>query len=290
MLGLDYSAGRPLGAAVYAAGYRFVARYLANGLSGRFDLTAAEVADMRSHLVDVVMVWEMQANRATAGRAAGVADATAAAMQARAVGLDGWPIYFAVDFDIPDYSPAATSPRAKLGPVGDYLDGAASVLGHARTGVYGGYWAVSRALDAGLAAWGWQTAAWSGGHVDPRIHLFQRIGAVRVGGVDCDVNEARQSAFGQSQQGDDMLDPNDPIVQQLVAGSASVQFGKEGVRSAGDLALAVDTLHTEIDALKAQVAAGTMPAPQIDLDALAAKVASHIRLSGTVVVDGQPVT
>lgn len=288
MLGLDYSGGRPSGLAVARAGFGFVVRYLPNGLGGgRFNLTAAEAADMRRNGIAVALVWESQANRAAQGREAGIADATMAAAQARVVGCDGLPIYFAVDFDIPDYSPAATSPRAKLGPVGDYFDGVATVLQHSRIGVYGGYYAVSRALDAGLAAWGWQTAAWSGGHVDPRIHLFQRIGAVRVDGVDCDVNEARQDQFGQNPQGDEMLDPNDPIVQQLQAGAASVQFGEAGVRSAGPLALAVDALRTDLDALKTTVAALAAPAaPQIDLDALAVKVAAHIHLSGSVVAQG----
>jgi hypothetical protein len=198
VLGLDYSGGRPAGKAVAVAGYGFVARYLPNGLaSGRVNLSPAEVSDMHAAGVAVVMVWESQANRAAAGRSAGVADATFAMAQAKVVGLDKLPIYFAVDFDLPDYSPAATSPVAKLGPVGEYFAGVVSVLGLARTGVYGGYWAVRRVLDAGLATWAWQTVAWSGGNVDPRIHLYQRAGYVTVDGVQCDVNEARQTNFGQ---------------------------------------------------------------------------------------------
>lgn len=284
VLGLDYSGGRPSGAAVYAAGYRFVARYLANGLAGRFNLTAAEVLDMRSHLVDVVMVWEMQANRALGGRSAGVLDAHAADTQANAVGLGGLPVYFAVDFDIPDFAPAATSPRAKLGAVADYLDGVASVLVHNRIGVYGGYYAVSRALDAGLAAWGWQTAAWSGGQTDPRIHLFQRVGTVTVGGVGCDVNEARQAVFGQNPPGDDMTpdDILDAPIQRDGGGTGATSLRAIGAWSDAH----IDDTNKRIDTLAAKVDA--LATPTIDLDALAAKVASHIRLSGTVVADGQP--
>ncbi|MBB5897284.1 hypothetical protein BJ998_008543 [Kutzneria kofuensis] len=176
-------------------------RYLDNGLSGRANLTAAEAADLRAAGVAVALVWERkllnQPDRATEGRAAGVADARAAVAQADACGLAGWPIYMAIDFDIPDYAPGSSDPRAKLGPCGEYLAGAMSVLGRGRTGVYGGFYAVSRALDSGLATYGWQTAAWSGGQVDPRIHLFQRVGAITVDGVECDVNEARKSDFGQ---------------------------------------------------------------------------------------------
>lgn len=50
--------------------------------------------------------------------------------------------------------------------------------------------------------------------------------------------------------GDMALDPKDPVVQQLLAGAQSVQFGQEGVRVAGDLAYAVDQLRTQVTALQ----------------------------------------
>jgi hypothetical protein len=285
MLGLDYSGGRPPGAAVKAAGYGFVARYLANGLSGRVNLTAAEVQDMQANGVAVTLVWERkiigQPDRATGGHDAGVADAKAAVAQAQAVGLPDQPIYFCVDFDVPDYSPAATSSRAKLGPVGDYFDGVASVLAHGRIGVYGGYWAVSRVLDAGLAAWAWQTAAWSGGHEDPRIHLFQRVGYALVAGVQCDINEARKDDFGQ--QGDTMTPEELLDLPINRAGSETGQTSLRQVVAWFDSDL--NGLKAELkSAIAAQVAAvGT---PTIDYDQLAAKVAAHIHLSGTVQAAG----
>jgi len=202
MLGLDFFGPRPRGAAVRAAGYGFVARYLENGLIGsRANLTADEVRDLRGAGVAIAVVWEKRTeagdDRATKGFAAGVTDARAADAQANACGLAGWPVYMAIDFDIPDYAPNSSDPRAKLGPCGEYLAGAASVLGHARMGVYGGFYAVSRAMDCGLVTYAWQTMAWSGGQVDPRIHLLQRLGTVTVDGVQCDVDEARNSDFGQ---------------------------------------------------------------------------------------------
>jgi len=220
MLGLDYSAGRPSGAAVRRAGFGFVVRYLPNGLSGRVNLSAAEVADMHANGVDVAMVWERkiigQPDRATEGWSAGVADAQAAVARAAEVGLPDNPIYFAVDFDIPDYAPPTKedpNPTAlrKLGPVGTYFGGVLSVLPLARVGIYGGYWAVKRALDAGLAHWAWQTMAWSGGQVDPRVHLIQRIGSVKVDNVDCDVNESKQTNYGQSAAEVDDMRPEDLI-------------------------------------------------------------------------------
>jgi hypothetical protein len=198
LLGLDYSSGRLTGTTVVTAGYRFVVRYLDNGLPGRSNLTAVEATNLRAAGVGVVLIWETTATRATTGHSAGVTDATAAAAAARQAGLDGWPIYFTVDFDLPDYAPTSLDPRAKLGPVAGYFDGVRTVLSPGRVGGYGGYWAVKRLLDANLVAYSWQSTAWSGGHEDPRINLFQRLGEVTVGGVACDVNEARQADYGQN--------------------------------------------------------------------------------------------
>lgn len=199
-LGLDYSAGRPSAAQIRAAGYSFVVRYLDNGLgSGRININAAEFAELTAGGVAVALVWETQATRASAGQAAGAADAAAAKQAARDIGADGWPIYLAVDFDTPDYAPKTSDPLAKLGPVGAYLQGARSVLPLERCGVYGSFYVVSRALDAGgLVSLAWQTLAWSGGQTDPRANLIQRLGTVLVGGVGCDVNEARTAQFGQA--------------------------------------------------------------------------------------------
>jgi hypothetical protein len=278
MLGLDYSGGRPSGAAVARASYGFVARYLPNGLtSPRVNVSAAEVADMHANGVAVALVWESLANRAAQGRAAGVADATMAIAQAKVVGLPNSPIYFAVDFDIPDYSPSATSPRAKLGPVGDYFDGVASVLEHARIGVYGGYWAVRRCLDAGLASWAWQTAAWSGGQVDPRIHLFQRIGYVVVDGVQCDVNEARQNNFGQNASGGDDMTPDDLISPDGLLDASGKQvtdkaknFWGYGDHAAQDSKAVGVANGAKLDAILAQLGAAVTAEQQRDAELLAA--------------------
>ena len=197
LLGLDYSAGRPRASQVAQAGYRFVARYLSY-VGNPKDLTATEAADMQAYGIAIVLVFETTAGRAGGGFAAGVADARAAQVEANALGLGSLPIYLAVDFDIPDYAPNTTDPHSKLGPVAGYLQGAVSVLGLHRTGVYGGYYTVSRALSAGLATYAWQSAAWSGGQTAAGIHLYQRIGTVVVDGIQCDVNEARAVDFGQS--------------------------------------------------------------------------------------------
>lgn len=192
ILGLDYAGGVPGGAAIMAHGYQFVVRYLSDGglnLPGKL-LTAAEYGDLQRAGVSVCCNWETTATRMLDGFDAGVTDAQKAAAVCMALGHPPTrPIYFSADWD--------ASP-AQQAAIDAYLSGVASSLGLARTGVYGGYWAVKRALDDGKAQWAWQTSAWSGGNVDPRIHILQRIGYVDVNGVECDVNEARQLDFGQT--------------------------------------------------------------------------------------------
>jgi hypothetical protein len=293
MLGLDYSAGRPRGSAVRAAGYGFVARYLANGLSGRVNLTSAEVTDMHANGVAVALVWERkiigQPDRATQGHDAGVADGRAALAQAAAVGLPDNPIYFCVDFDIPDYAPGNPDARAKLGPVASYFDGIREAVPANRVGVYGGFYAVSRVLDAGIAAWAWQTAAWSGGREDPRIHLFQRVGTAVVDRVDCDVNEARKDNFGQ--QGDTMT-PEELL--DLPINRAGSETGQTSLRQVvawfdSDLNGLKADLKAEI-AKQVDAAVAKVATPVIDYDLLAAKVAALITVTGSVQVTGKPTT
>ncbi|MGH3764607.1 MAG: DUF1906 domain-containing protein [Pseudonocardiaceae bacterium] len=198
ILGLDYGGGRPGGAAIKAAGFRFVCRYLSEGgptLPGKL-LTPAECTDLQAHGIAVAVNWETTADRMKAGHSAGVADAQRADAQVRAVGHPAdRPVYFSADWD------ATPADQAKID---DYLRGAASVIGPERVGVYGSYYVCKRCFDNGTARWAWQTGAWSGGNREPRAHIYQRIGFVTVGGVQCDVNEALKPDFGQHPEGADM--------------------------------------------------------------------------------------
>ncbi|MGV9835397.1 DUF1906 domain-containing protein [Nocardia niigatensis] len=189
--GLDYAAGRPAPSAIRAAGYDFVIRYLSDGertLPGKL-LTPAEADDLRAHGISIVSNWETTSARMLDGYGAGVTDARAALAQVlRCGGRTDRPIYFSADFD--------ATPQQQV-PIDAYLDGAASVIGRANVGIYGGYWPVRRALDAGTATWAWQTVAWSGGNVDQRIALYQTGEQVTVDGVQCDVNQTGRADFGQ---------------------------------------------------------------------------------------------
>lgn len=182
--GVDYSSGRPGGAALKASGMAFAARYLSHTASK--NLSLAEATDLAAHGVSAVVVWETTNNRAAAGRSAGIADAHDAVQQAAAAEMPASrPIYFAVDWDA---DPAVVIP---------YFQGVASVLGLPRVGGYGGYKVVKYLLDHGLITWAWQTAAWSGGKWDARAHIRQPGTGLRINGVSCDNDTATQTDYGQ---------------------------------------------------------------------------------------------
>jgi hypothetical protein len=192
-LGLDYAGGRPSGADLAAAGVTFVCRYVADGgrdLPEKL-LDAEEASNLRANGRQIVINFESD-GRMDGGFALGVADArTALANYLAAGGPPNPVIYFSVDYD---------APAQDQEKINDYLRGAASVLGGPQfVGIYGGYWVVKRALDAGVCHFAWQTEAWSGGNVDPRINILQRnsLGYMNVDGVQCDYDEAHTDYFGQ---------------------------------------------------------------------------------------------
>lgn len=258
-LGLDYSAGRPGGAAIRAAGFDFVVRYLSDGgpsLPGKL-LTPVEAADLRAHGISIVSNWETTANRMLDGYGAGVYDARRALAQVLACGgrVDR-PIYFSVDFD--------ATPADQV-PIDNYLRGAATVIGAANVGIYGGYWPLNRALRNGTAAWAWQTGAWSGNNVETRRHIHQRIGTVYVRGVACDVNEAFPADFGQwdyrqPQEEPDVTPDQDAIlrdIQMQLRGPGLGGWPQLGDDGKGEYRTVVDGLAAaleRIDALEDEVA------------------------------------
>jgi hypothetical protein len=188
VFGVDYAWGRPGASALKKAGAKFVCRYLSHDSTGK-NLTRTEARQLTSAGIWMVVVWESTAQRALSGHAAGVADAKAARTQADACGMPGGrPIYFAVDFDASSGQQAA---------INSYLDGAASVLGRDRVGLYAGYYVIKRAFDAKKITWGWQTYAWSGGHWDKRAQLQQYSNDHRINGVGVDYDRAVKDDYGQ---------------------------------------------------------------------------------------------
>jgi Domain of unknown function (DUF1906) len=192
MRGLDFAGGRPGAAAIKAAGYDFVVRYLDPGgpaLPGK-QLLHDELADYIRQNIYVAFMKETTADRMRGGRSAGVQDAKDAYAYLMSLGVPaGQVVYYPCDFD---------STEADQTQINEYLRGAASYAGTtALVGIYGGFWAVSRALDAGVAMWADQTSAWSGTHLDPRRHITQSGAQVYVNGVQCDVLTAETEDFGQ---------------------------------------------------------------------------------------------
>ena len=187
-IGLDYAGSSPGAAAVKAAGFNFVMRYLSRYTAKT--IKKPEYDDMTGNGVGVGLVFEDYANQALQGFAQGAADAQVALDQANALGWpESRPLYFAVDFDIND----AQKPVA-----GEYMKGVHSVIGVGRAGAYGGYWWIKYCVDNGLATFFWQAVAWSGGQVHPSANLFQRLGGTTVNGTSCDINDALKADYGQN--------------------------------------------------------------------------------------------
>ena len=191
--GIDYAfTPHPSVSALKSAGVTFVCRYTSsdarNDANGKNLLPAEKTALLAAGFQLVIVCEEWAANRMLGGHSAGVADATHADAVVKALGLAGVPVYFACDFD---------ATEAQQATINAYLDGCADVIGVARVGIYGGYYSVKRALDAGRAHWAWQTYAWSGGRWDTRAQLRQVQNGVTIGGASCDWDDSRAADFGQ---------------------------------------------------------------------------------------------
>lgn len=192
-LGVDYSMSRPGVAALRAAGYTFACRYLAAGSSrtAAKALTRAEADELRAGGIDIVSNWEIAPGAALNGRAQGVSDAQrAAAAHAACGGPPDRPIYFSVDIDtVPANYPAIDA----------YFAGIISVLGLARTGVYGEYDLVAHCAAVHEVRWVWQTYAWSGRPTKwfAGANIRQVRNGITVNGADCDKDEAMTADFGQ---------------------------------------------------------------------------------------------
>lgn len=205
--GVDYTS-RIAPAALKAAGVTFVCRYLAPP-GQAFDwkrVSRSEVDELQAEHIAQVFVFESSAGRALDGHNAGVSDASMAKVELAALRRAFAPAYFAVDTDVPDFAPhlpdTPANARAKLGQVANYFEGAISVLGLSRVGAYGDFYVVRRLRWAGLAAFFWQTEAWSGGQWDGAHILRQENNGVpgrptHIAGQSVDWNEVLDVDFGQ---------------------------------------------------------------------------------------------
>lgn len=178
------AASRLSGAAVAAAGRAFVCRYVGAYAGDWRETSAAEISDLLAHNVAVVLNYEGSGTDARSF-ANGAADARYADSRVNALGHPGAVIYFSID--------EQTAPD----PVG-YFQGVESVIGHSRTGVYGGYDTVTALHNAGVCAWFWMTYAWEYGRPVPSfVHIYQYRNGQTVNGMTVDFDRALTPNFGQ---------------------------------------------------------------------------------------------
>jgi hypothetical protein len=190
--------------AIAAAGYRFAARYLVPKEYAWKRLTRSEAEAISGAGMQIVSVYETEANRPSGGAAYGRVDGAAAYAEAKAIGQpNGSAIYFAVDYDAPpkDYD-----------TIEAYLRAAARELqGEYEVGVYGSYAVVEEMAQRGAAGHLWQTYAWSGGKKAAGANIWQYRNDQTVSGHPVDLNEAYggEGSWSTRQEVKPKMDPKD---------------------------------------------------------------------------------
>ncbi|HXC26907.1 MAG TPA: glycoside hydrolase domain-containing protein [Stellaceae bacterium] len=188
----------PQAAAIKAAGYDFVARYL--GQSSWKRITSIEATALKAAGLAIVLVYEdgpTTVHYFSSGR--GEVDAARAALQANAIGAEaGTTIYFAVDYDasssdlsdsIIPYFQAVASKLTSLAASGGPRYG---------VGVYGSGATCSAITGAGLASLGWlaQATRWSGYGTYNNWAISQGMPGSAVGmSVDLDIAQGSYGAM-----------------------------------------------------------------------------------------------
>ncbi|MBO0867083.1 MAG: DUF1906 domain-containing protein [Micromonosporaceae bacterium] len=219
--GLDYAWSKPSISAMRSGGYRFASRYLSWLPNGKV-ITASEYQSLRDAGIQVALNWEHTANEALQGAPTGQRSADEAVRQAHALGYPrGCTIYFSIDFD-------QTASQANV--CNAYLRAARDVLHAAgfRIGVYGGFNAVKRALDAQVVDDAWQTYAWSGGRWDARASLRQIQNGITVGGADCDRNSRVGPTYFAGEAGQAPATSDGPVDLLLEDDNVRIELTKTG--------------------------------------------------------------
>ncbi len=211
---IDFASRKIPPAAVKGAGYDGVVAYVSGSRPGANfgakPLTREYADALRAEGLHIVSNFQFGKPGGTApsdftrGFDGGVQDAhTALGLHEAAGGPDSAPIIFSIDEDIT----LATWNRVGV----EWFRGINSVLGVARTGIYGHSrvcaWAIQDEVVGQSTSpgrrWVWQTRAWSRGQREPAAVLFQNVVDTAsnpgplVGGTRVDVNEVLAPDFGQ---------------------------------------------------------------------------------------------
>lgn len=243
---IDYSTSRPSIATLKGAGVTAAGRYIGWDSVPGFssigkNISRGEAEELTSNGIAVFLAFEYGADAAASGSPQGHSDAQLAVQQlAELAAPPNMAVYFAVDFDMPDYAPSLrdtpANARAKLGPVGAYFQAINNLKAAFEVGVYGGYYTVKRVLDAGLATKAWQATAWSGGQQDSRAVLYQVTAAPPISGADIDIraNIAAGTDYGQwPRPGSKASAPPAPSPTTLTASQTGAIVGLLPVLSSG---------------------------------------------------------
>ncbi len=194
---IDYSTWRPSVSTLKSAGVGAVGRYIGwDSVPGYSSIgknvTKTEAVSLHAGGISIWLFFEYAQKAALNGAAQGAADGALATKQLADLSAPSdSAVFFTLDFDLADYAPnlpdTPANARAKLGPVAHYFDAINALKPSYKVGVYGGYYAVKRVLDAGLASVAIQTVAWSGGQWDARAVLRQNGKTAFNGNADVDV-------------------------------------------------------------------------------------------------------
>lgn len=165
--GIDTAAKISAAVAVKAkeAGQSFIGRYLVPDRYSKA-LTADEAAAIHGAGLGILLCWELYANRAKTGAAAGTADGAAAKKLAEGMRIPySAAIYFAVDYNA--QSEDFSSNEA-------YLRAATAACAPYQAGLYGHYYICEEMYLRGAVKNLWQCCAWSGSLISRHAQLYQR--------------------------------------------------------------------------------------------------------------------
>lgn len=259
---LDYSAAKLDGDVIKRAGYTGVIRYIDSPANlGRKHTDLEEYRSHKAAGLSVLLVMQTTTTASDGGRPTGVDHAQRALAGAKYLGYAG-PIFFTNDRTI---VPNAGAWRA-------YLDGAASVLGKARTGAYGFRNAMD--LAVGHATYFWQAGRRS--DVAAHTHIWQDNNTqVTVGGITCDRNLILKPITPQETD----MEYTDPWDDEKLNALGPAKLGwalkniKDNVKATRSM---VDTVEPKLAAIQASVAAIAKD-PDIDPAELARVVDAAVK-------------
>lgn len=204
---IDFSASLPSAASIKSAGHEGVMLYCApnrtSAMKGK-QPPKTYINSLDKSGLKYAFVWQYRGGTNTfndsdvsRGYHGGVEDAKAAQTYLDSVGRSNFPVYFAVDFDITidEWNQVVVK----------YFQGAISVLGKQRVGIYGHSRVVSWAQEDNVVAsvspgrvLGWITKSWqSAGKGSSYSTLYQSVHNVTgPDGVGIDINDVRYSEWG----------------------------------------------------------------------------------------------